>query len=36
MTRRVRVRNALYILMVVLGLIVLVLDFILILTWRYP
>lgn len=36
MTRRARVRNALYILMVVLGLIVLVLDFILITTWRHP
>lgn len=34
MTRRARVRNTMYILMVVLGLIVLVLDFVLILTWR--
>ncbi len=36
MTRRARLRNILYLTMVVLGLVVLVLDIILILTWRLP
>lgn len=36
MTRRARLRNILYLTMAVLGLVVLVLDIILILTWRLP
>lgn len=36
MTRRARLRNILYITVMVLGFVVLVLDFILILTWRLP